>query len=104
MVACQEPLGCPRGGGTRLGLPAPGSDASRDRVQARQFEWAKAHEEHTKVEEMAQVLAAKLEAIEKDKEAHRRRLQVSAVAPAPRQWRQPLVILSSHATATPFGR
>lgn len=61
------------------------------RVQARQFEWAKAHEEHKKVEEMAETLAAKLEAIEKDKEANRRRLHVSAVAPrhAPRSSDQP---------------
>tara|TARA_B110001452_G_scaffold16517_1_gene13516 strand:+ start:696 stop:809 length:114 start_codon:yes stop_codon:yes gene_type:complete len=37
---------------------------------------------------MAETLAAKLEAIEKDKEANRRRLQVSASRTAPHQWRQ----------------
>lgn len=42
-------------------------------VKARQYEWAKAHEIHMKAERTAAALAAKLETIEKEKEAQRRK-------------------------------
>ena len=42
---------------------------------ARRYEWTKSHEEHLRAEEAAKALSAKLEAVEKDKEAQRRRAQ-----------------------------
>jgi|UniRef100_A0A7S3ERC0 chromosome segregation ATPase len=42
-------------------------------LRARQGEWTKAREQHSSREAHAAALAAKLEAVEKDKESHRRR-------------------------------
>ena len=42
---------------------------------ARRYEWTKCHEEHLAAETTAKALSAKLEAVEKDKEAQRRRAQ-----------------------------
>lgn len=39
------------------------------------YEWTKAHEDHMKAEDAALAMTNKLEAVEKDKEAHRRRAQ-----------------------------
>ena len=42
-------------------------------LKARQYEWTKAHDMHLKAETSVTALAAKLEAVEKEKEVHRRR-------------------------------
>lgn len=44
---------------------------------ARRYEWTKAHEAHIKAEDTAKGIAAKLEAVEKDKEVQRRRVDVA---------------------------
>ena len=51
------------------------SESLAGQYDARRYEWTKAHEEHLRAEESARTLCAKLEAVEKDKEAHRRRAQ-----------------------------
>ena len=51
------------------------SESLAGQYDARRYDWTKAHEEHLRGEEQARTLSAKLEAVEKDKEAHRRRAQ-----------------------------
>ena len=51
------------------------SDALAGTVQTREYEWTKAHEQHMRAEQAARALAAKMKAVEKGKEAERRRDQ-----------------------------
>ena len=50
-------------------------DAASSALEARQWDWVKAHEQHMRVEDTAKGLCSKLEAIEKEKEQLRRRVQ-----------------------------
>lgn len=49
------------------------SESLAGQYDARRCEWTKAHEQHLRNEEQAKALSDKLEAVEKDKDAHRKR-------------------------------
>ena len=53
------------------------ADSLAGTYDGRRCEWAKANEGHMKAEEQARMLSAKLEAIENDKDIHKRRAQQS---------------------------
>lgn len=51
------------------------SESLAGQFDAKRYEWTKAHEEHERAEEQARAISAKLEVVEKDKEAQKRRCQ-----------------------------
>jgi len=51
------------------------SESLADLHDARQNDWNKAHDEHMRAEKQARALSDKIEAVEKDKEAQKRRCQ-----------------------------
>ena len=50
-------------------------DSIGNSLAARQCDWTKVHDQHTRIEAQAKALSDKLESVEKDKEAQRKRAQ-----------------------------